>query len=104
KTRLYRIPTYISIVEGCLSNLFRVITLLLDQTTTKDYKTQNKLSPLCTVLKNNDFELLVRDVDVDVRHAINHGGVVYKIVDGRSEEHTSELQSRFDIVCRLLLD
>src|SRR5699024_11530407 len=23
---------------------------------------------------------------------------------GRSEEHTSELQSRFDIVCRLLLD
>src|SRR5699024_3304954 len=26
------------------------------------------------------------------------------IVDGRSEEHTSELQSRFDIVCRLLLE
>src|SRR5207249_5609988 len=24
--------------------------------------------------------------------------------DGRSEEHTSELQSRFDLVCRLLLD
>src|SRR5699024_12142694 len=27
-----------------------------------------------------------------------------KIVDGRSEEHTSELQSRFDLVCRLLLE
>src|SRR5699024_9216301 len=25
------------------------------------------------------------------------------VVDGRSEEHTSELQSRFDLVCRLLL-
>src|SRR5699024_11850322 len=25
------------------------------------------------------------------------------LVDGRSEEHTSELQSRFDLVCRLLL-
>src|SRR5699024_12626399 len=25
-------------------------------------------------------------------------------VDGRSEEHTSELQSRFDLVCRLLLE
>src|SRR5699024_12137516 len=25
------------------------------------------------------------------------------IVGGRSEEHTSELQSRFDLVCRLLL-
>src|SRR5437868_12133470 len=31
----------------------------------------------------------------------------YKIivsVDDRSEEHTSELQSRFDLVCRLLLE
>src|SRR5207249_10663805 len=26
------------------------------------------------------------------------------IVNGRSEEHTSELQSRFDLVCRLLLE
>src|SRR5699024_3597278 len=26
------------------------------------------------------------------------------VVDGRSEEHTSELQSRFDLVCRLLLE
>src|SRR5699024_11304014 len=25
-------------------------------------------------------------------------------VDNRSEEHTSELQSRFDLVCRLLLE
>src|SRR5699024_11232129 len=25
-------------------------------------------------------------------------------IKGRSEEHTSELQSRFDIVCRLLLE
>src|SRR5699024_11893150 len=27
-----------------------------------------------------------------------------KDVDARSEEHTSELQSRFDLVCRLLLE
>src|SRR5699024_8855349 len=27
-----------------------------------------------------------------------------KIVEIRSEEHTSELQSRFDLVCRLLLE
>mgnify|MGYP002265064284 CR=1 FL=1 len=25
-------------------------------------------------------------------------------INGRSEEHTSELQSRFDLVCRLLLE
>src|SRR5438067_10258706 len=26
------------------------------------------------------------------------------VIGGRSEEHTSELQSRFDLVCRLLLE
>src|SRR5207249_7480160 len=30
--------------------------------------------------------------------------VVLKKSAGRSEEHTSELQSRFDLVCRLLLE
>src|SRR5260221_10049961 len=34
-----------------------------------------------------------------VRRAIRHG---YKL--GRSEEHTSELQSHSDLVCRLLLE
>src|SRR5699024_11306843 len=28
----------------------------------------------------------------------------YKMFEARSEEHTSELQSRFDLVCRLLLE
>src|SRR5699024_11483311 len=28
----------------------------------------------------------------------------YKFIYKRSEEHTSELQSRFDLVCRLLLE
>src|SRR5699024_12309879 len=28
----------------------------------------------------------------------------YILLAGRSEEHTSELQSRFDLVCRLLLE
>ena len=32
----------------------------------------------------------------------NHGYMVYDTL--RSEEHTSELQSRFDLVCRLLLE
>src|SRR5699024_12649731 len=29
---------------------------------------------------------------------------MWNVVDHRSEEHTSELQSRFDLVCRLLLE
>src|SRR5207249_5577422 len=34
------------------------------------------------------------------------GGIpdIYEAEVGRSEEHTSELQSRFDLVCRLLLE
>src|SRR5699024_12726560 len=31
-------------------------------------------------------------------------GQCRSVRDGRSEEHTSELQSRFDLVCRLLLE
>src|SRR5207249_9173458 len=31
-------------------------------------------------------------------------GLVDATLPGRSEEHTSELQSRFDLVCRLLLE
>src|SRR5699024_11514386 len=32
------------------------------------------------------------------------GLVVVSVFNTRSEEHTSELQSRFDLVCRLLLE
>src|SRR5437868_12778990 len=32
------------------------------------------------------------------------GGWELNVAGGRSEEHTSELQSRFDLVCRLLLE
>src|SRR5699024_12081146 len=41
---------------------------------------------------------------------LNNGGELYQFVQIahfhrlRSEEHTSELQSRFDLVCRLLLE
>src|SRR5437867_8257401 len=31
-------------------------------------------------------------------------GIIYFEVDDRSEEHTSELQSPYDLVCRLLLE
>src|SRR5699024_11763596 len=31
-------------------------------------------------------------------------GSPFSIIADRSEEHTSELQSRFDLVCRLLLE
>src|SRR5207249_8041714 len=39
---------------------------------------------------------------IDLNLKAHNGGI--RISDGRSEEHTSELQSRFDLVCRLLLE
>jgi hypothetical protein len=78
KNRLYRIPTYISIVEGCLTNLFRVITLILNQTSEKDFASAKKLKSICEILKSNGFDLLVADVNVNIRNAINHGGIIFK--------------------------
>src|SRR2546421_6996867 len=52
----------------------------------------------------------VRDVGAQSVHVEREeplhvfGGVHGPGVDARSEEHTSELQSRSDIVCRLLLE
>src|SRR2546428_2413000 len=51
-----------------------------------------------------DGRRLVLNDPVD---AVGRGLVVIDLiagVDGRSEEHTSELQSRSDLVCRLLLE
>src|SRR5699024_11830345 len=39
-----------------------------------------------------------------IEHAIRMQAVRLIYLDERSEEHTSELQSRFDLVCRLLLE
>lgn len=77
KNRMYRLPTYISIVEGCLTNLFKVITLLINFTTSKDFASQKKLRPLCEILRNNEFELLQNNIQIDIRNAINHGGVIF---------------------------
>src|SRR2546429_1619185 len=39
-----------------------------------------------------------------LEHYLQMGGGAYADVIGRSEEHTSELQSRLHLVCRLLLE
>src|SRR2546421_5553092 len=51
--------------------------------------------PIC-----GEFPLGV--VDAEVRQRA--GAEIGRLVRGRSEEHTSELQSRSDLVCRLLLE
>src|SRR5207249_9794255 len=47
-------------------------------------------------ITDRDFDKLLQElIDLEKAHP--------DLVTPRSEEHTSELQSRFDIVCRLLL-
>src|SRR2546429_6063947 len=53
------------------------------------------------------FEDALRDAGVPVRHIDEGRGApmfITDIANGRSEEHTSELQSRLHLVCRLLLE
>src|SRR5207249_8539030 len=48
---------------------------------------------------NSNLKLLLDERFRDLEFVI-----VFKPFQKRSEEHTSELQSRFDLVCRLLLE
>src|SRR5699024_12186136 len=52
------------------------------------------------------FFLLLLAIMLDFKQqGIHHADyIVHEILVARSEEHTSELQSRFDLVCRLLLE
>ena len=77
KNRLYRLPTYVSIVESCLTNLFRFIILLLNQTTEKDYSSIYRLNPVCEILVKNGYAKLVEFVDINIRNAVNHGGSLF---------------------------
>lgn len=78
KIRLYSIPTYTAILEGCLANFYRVIALLLGQAHGKDYASQNTLGQLVNVLNSHGFNNLTKDVNVNIRNAINHGKIIIK--------------------------
>src|SRR5699024_12655402 len=58
----------------------------------------------CDGSSSADAELLFQSlhelVELDDRHTLD----LFDELSDRSEEHTSELQSRFDLVCRLLLE
>ncbi len=75
KTRLYRLPLYTSIVEGCLSNLLRFLAMPLSKCARKDYTVQSKLNPLLDMAQSNGLNEIADHVDANIRNAINHGRV-----------------------------
>src|SRR3712207_7494491 len=85
------------------STLFPYTTLFrskLDQVLTGQ-----ALGAACLV--EGDAELLLADAVLGAETLLlaeTHGVVAVRLALGRSEEHTSELQSRQYLVCRLLLE
>src|SRR5438067_8986783 len=55
-------------------------------------------------LTYNDYEILVNLSEADDHRMRMTDLARATLQSKRSEEHTSELQSRFDLVCRLLLE
>src|SRR3712207_6951072 len=62
---------------------------------------RSTLFPYTTLFRSqSDLERLGRDWETQA----DHEGLVSSSIEDRSEEHTSELQSRQYLVCRLLLE
>lgn len=78
KTQLYRLPTYTAILESCLSNFLRVIAFLTGKAINKDYTSQNTLAKLVTVIDANGYDEITKNINVNLRNAINHGKVAVK--------------------------
>src|SRR5690349_23351518 len=73
------------------STLFPYTTLFRSASDPNDDTLKYKV--LYRTIGDNEWHLLADDLTA-----------AYYTIDGRSEEHTSELQSRRDLVCRLLLE
>src|SRR5437868_8478420 len=58
---------------------------------------RSTLFPYTTLFRSHAVEIDIQEGRGEIVQERAHR-------DGRSEEHTSELQSRFDLVCRLLLE
>src|SRR2546421_3584167 len=78
-------------------------------------------APIVACFAARGFQVIAVDIDAQKADAIGRGappvheprlaellkeskGRLQKLRESRSEEHTSELQSRSDLVCRLLLE
>src|SRR5437868_12679199 len=65
---------------------------------------RSTLFPYTTLFRSDLREDLVAEIPREEQHGVRLRGERLFRRQNRSEEHTSELQSRFDLVCRLLLE
>src|SRR5699024_5432132 len=92
--------------------------ILLDGVNQNSYKNYQKYVNVINQISNVKSLEIPRIIElIEPCEEYPNGALIYKMIKGhtfrkehieivnlRSEEHTSELQSRFDLVCRLLLE
>src|SRR5699024_11611227 len=93
-----------------LNKLYNALDHYIDQNVLIKDKKKDKTVSVANNLENNPLNYLTRKVEVEFGRYLSpierEENAQWLSVDhyARSEEHTSELQSHFDIVCRLLLE
>src|SRR3712207_8673789 len=92
RSTLFPYTTLFRSVEGVEDQGFRVLQDLLR---VADHEERPDLAPLPS---------LARDLDRERHGLFEHKRVHFAPLGARSEEHTSELQSRQYLVCRLLIE
>src|SRR5699024_11323064 len=98
--------------EGSLKDLAELVRKQAIESilivTDKGIAAAGLLAPLLEGLQEEGIHYAIYDKTVPNPTLENVEEAVYtyhtNYCEGRSEEHTSELQSRFDLVCRLLLE
>src|SRR5699024_12503656 len=86
-----------------LSTLFPYTTLFRSSSGNGKWESASSLYKRWCLLSQFDRER-ARGDGYNEKWRSGYGGRRSDSIRGRSEEHTSELQSRFDLVCRLLLE
>lgn len=70
KNKLYRLPTYVTLVDDCLTPLYKAIALLLDIPVSQD------VTDLSNALAKNNLSLFTNSLDLSILKSIHQGNFV----------------------------
>ncbi|MNS04555.1 hypothetical protein D3C72_359190 [compost metagenome] len=113
KTRMFRIPTYATILESCVSQLYKFVIAHIDKVTPGGVPLQTKLGPLCNQIKKCNLSVACEGVDVDLRNSISHGTyflsnkeTLFYFSKGkdRATEHKKLIDYKFDEIIDEAID
>src|SRR5699024_12773421 len=101
---------------SCLACVMHVLSFPTRRSSDLSRRGQGPPTSVLDVLPPEDYRAMIEHrlggivsqavVDIVDFHSGRNPGKLLELLEytSRSEEHTSELQSRFDLVCRLLLE